>query len=65
MSSKNDTWRPYKTQERILFASNAMVNYSNVVWCSYNERTNRLCVYRHLLINHLHDKAAELCLANS
>ena len=36
-----------------------------VVWCSYNERTNRLRVYRHLLTNHLHGKAAELCLANS
>ena len=65
MSSKNDTWRPYKTQKRILFASNVMVNYSNAVWCSYNERTNRLRAYRCLLPNHLHGKAAELCLANS
>ena len=35
------------------------------MWCSYNERTNRLHVYRHLLTNRLHGKAAELCLANS
>ena len=31
----------------------------------YNEQTNRLRVYKHLLVNRLHDKAAELCLANS
>ena len=36
-----------------------------VVWCSYNERTNRLHVYRRLLTNRLHGKAAEPCLANS
>ena len=36
-----------------------------VVWCSYNERTNRLRVYRCLLTNYLHGKEAELCLANS
>ena len=35
------------------------------VWCSYNERTNRLRVYRCFLTNRLHSKAAELCLANS
>ena len=35
------------------------------VWCSYNEWTNRLRVYRLLLTNRLHGKAAELCLANS
>ena len=38
------------------------------VWCgvrSYNERTNRFRVYRRLLTNPLHGKAAELCLANS
>ena len=37
------------------------------VWCysSYNERTNRLRVYRRLLTNRLLGKAAELCLANS
>ena len=28
------------------------------------ERTNGLCVHRHLLTNRLHCKAAELCLAN-
>ena len=33
--------------------------------CSYNERTNHLRVYRCLLTNRLHGKAAELCLANS
>ena len=31
----------------------------------YNERTNCLRVYKHLLTDHLHDKAAELCLAKS
>ena len=36
-----------------------------VVSCSYNERTNHLRVYRCLLTNRLHGKAAELCLANS
>ena len=35
------------------------------VWCSYNEQTNHLRVYRRLLTNRLHGKAAELCLANS
>ena len=38
------------------------------VWCGvaiYNEWTNCLCVYRRLLTNRLHGKAAELCLANS
>ena len=33
---------------------------------TYNEQTNCfLLVYRRLLTNRLHDKAAELCLANS
>ena len=45
------------------------VNSFGVVWCGvamvYNKQTNRLRVYRHLLTNHLHGKAAELCLANS
>ena len=36
-----------------------------VVWCSHNEWTNRLPVHRRFLTNHLHGKAAELCLANS
>ena len=40
-------------------------NSLSVVWCSYNELTNYLHVYRRLLTNCLHDKAAELCLANS
>ena len=40
-------------------------NSLGVVWCSYNEQANRLHVYRRLLTNRLHDKAAELCLANS
>ena len=35
-----------------------------VAWCSYNERTICLRVYRRLLTNHLHGKATELCLAN-
>ena len=34
-----------------------------MVWLLYNERTNRLHIYRRLLTNHLHGKAAELCLA--
>ena len=36
-----------------------------VVWYSYNEWMNCLCVYRRLFTNRLHGKAAELCLANS
>ena len=40
-------------------------NSLGVVWCSYNERTNRLRVCRHLFTNRLHGKAAKLCLANS
>ena len=40
-------------------------NSLGMVWCSYNEWTNRLRVYRRLLINRLHGKSAELCLANS
>ena len=40
-------------------------NGLGVVSCSYNKRTNRLRVYRCLLTNRLHSKAAELCLANS
>ena len=32
---------------------------------SYNKQTNLLCVYRRLLTNRLHGKAAEPCLANS
>ena len=40
-------------------------NSLGVVSCSYNERTNRLRVYIHLLTNRLHGKAAELCLANN
>ena len=40
-------------------------NSLGVVSCSYNERTNHLRVYRRLLTNRLHGKAAELCLANS
>ena len=35
-------------------------NSLGVVWCSYNEPKNRLCVYRRLLTNRLHGKAAEL-----
>ena len=34
------------------------------VWV-YNKQTNYLCVYKRLLTNHFHGKAAELCLANS
>ena len=44
---------------------NCKANDLGVVWCSYNKRTNRLHVYRHLLTNCLHGKAAELHLANS
>ena len=35
------------------------------VWCgvaTYNEQTNGLRVYRHLLANRLHCKAADLCI---
>ena len=32
---------------------NCEANSLGVVWCSYNEQTNRLCVYRRLLTNHL------------
>ena len=38
-------------------------NSLGVVWCSYNEQTNPLCVYRCLLANRVNGKAAELCLA--
>ena len=44
---------------------NCEANNLGVVWCTYNERTNRLRVYRRFLTNPLHGKAAELCLANS
>ena len=44
---------------------NCEANSLGVVWCSCNERTNRLRVYRRFLTNSLHGKAAELCLANS
>ena len=40
-------------------------NSLGLVWCSYNEQTNCLRVYRRLLKNCLHGKAAELCVANS
>ena len=39
-------------------------NSLGVVWCSSNEQTNRLRVYRCLLTNRLHGKAAELCLSS-
>ena len=45
-------------------ANSLDVVWCGVVWCSYNERTNRLRVYRCLLANRLHGKAAELCLAS-
>ena len=44
----------------VSYEANSLV----VVWCSYNEWTNRLCIYRRLLTHRLHGKAAELCLAN-
>ena len=44
---------------------NCEANDLGLVTCSYNKRTNRLRVYRRLLTNRLHGKAAELCLANS
>ena len=37
---------------------------AGVVWCNYNERITHLCVYRRLLTNRLHGKAAELSLTN-
>ena len=39
-------------------------NNLGVVWCSYNEQANHLRVYRHLLTNRLHGKAAKPCLAD-
>ena len=45
--------------------NNCKANDLGVVWCSYNEQTNHLRVYRCLITNRLHIKAAELCLANS
>ena len=44
-------------QQKQIYSCEA--NSLGVVWCSYNERTSRL------LTNHLHGKAAELCLADS
>ena len=42
-----------------------VVKVTVLVWCSYNERTNRFSVYRRLLTKRLHGKAAELCLAKN
>ena len=42
-----------------------IVSDLGVVWCSYNECTNHLRVYRRLLPSCLHGKVAELCLAYS
>ena len=39
---------------------NYEANDLGVLWCSYNEQTNRLGVYRGLLTNCLHGKTAEL-----
>ena len=44
---------------------NCEANDLGVVMCCYYKWTNRLRVYRRLLTNRLHGKAAELCLANS
>ena len=44
---------------------NCKANDLGIVWCSYNEWKNPLHVYRRLLTNPLHGKAAELCLANN
>ena len=49
-------------QQKQIYSCEA--NGLGVVSCSCNERTNRLRVYRRLLTNCLHGKAAELCLAN-
>ena len=43
---------------------NFEANDLGVAWCSYNEQTNCLRVYKHLLTNYLLSKVAELCLAN-
>ena len=40
------------------FIASCKVNSLGVVWCSYNEWINRLRVYRCLLTNRLHGKAA-------
>ena len=50
-------------QQKQIYSCKA--NSLGVVWCSYNELTNHLHVYRCLLTNRLHGKAAELCLAIS
>ena len=44
---------------------NCEANSLGVAWCSYNEWTNPLRVYRCLLTNRLHGKAAKLCLGHS
>ena len=54
----------FSTEQRKQIYS-CKANSLGVVWCSYNEWTNPLRVYRHLLTNRLHGKAAKLCLANS
>ena len=54
------------SKNKFIVAMNSCeANSFGVVWCSYNERINHFLVYRRLLTNHLHGKAAELCLANS
>ena len=54
----------FSIEQRIQICS-CEANGLGVVWCSYNERTNRLRVYRSLLTNRLHGKAAELCLTTA
>ena len=47
----------------LALALNCESNFAKLmirVWCSYKERTNRSSVYRCLLTNRLHGKAAEV-----
>ena len=44
--------------------ADCQINNQSIITIA-NKRTNRLRVYRRLLTNRLHGKAAELCLANS
>ena len=50
---------PSIEQEKQCYNCNAN-DLSSVVWCSYNKQMKHLSVYRGLLTNRLHGKAAEL-----
>ena len=44
------------------FIANCEANSLGVAWCSYNERTNRLHVYRRLLTNRHYQKWVNVLL---